>query len=423
MSLVLTVAGCSGGANEGGAGGAGGQPNAAGHSGMGGVSPGGGSGGTLEGGHGGSMSGGGVGGGGIGGSGPGGGGAAGGVGAMGGAARGGGGRGGTSLAGTGGAAGMGPVGGMGAVGQAGGAAGGRGGGGVGGEAAGMDPHWAQWPMPNGPIDVAAGAPNLESYTDNGDGTITDNITGLMWQKGQSTNPVNLAQATSDCSTLPAGGYSDWRVPTRIELMSLVDVQTSMPAIDTNYFPVTDWLAPTDFWTSSAPAGSSGTAYAVAFNEGGPYYIRTDSSLSVRCVRRPGAIVAAGAVAAPAPPGRYTFPTAGTVYDTKTKLTWQQSLDSPNYDLAGAKVYCAGLGATLGGVGWRLPTLTELQTIVDESRWDPALDPIAFPGPAPNITWASSPVAGDSSSGWIANSQNGNMGFYDVTYHAYARCVR
>ena len=37
-------------------------------------------------------------------------------------------------------------------------------------------------MPNDRVDVTAGAPNLESYTDNKDGTVTDNLTGLMWQQ-------------------------------------------------------------------------------------------------------------------------------------------------------------------------------------------------------------------------------------------------
>ena len=273
-------------------------------------------------------------------------------------------------------------------------------------------------MPNGPVDVAAGAPNLESYTDNGDGTVTDNVTGLMWQQMPSSDSVSLAQATSYCANLPTGGYSDWRVPTRIELVSLVGTQMSILVIDLKSFPAT---LPTDYWTSSAPAGAPGNVYQVDFSDGVTDYSSSQSSVPVRCVRRPGTV--GTRAAGPAGPGRYTFPMAGIVYDTETKLTWQQAPNSPSSDLADARAYCTGLGATLGGAGWRLPTMTELQTLVDESRWDPVLDPVAFPGLAPSITWASSPVAGDSSSGWIANSRDGNMGTWDVTYKAYARCVR
>ena len=84
----------------------------------------------------------------------------------------------------------------------------------------------------------------------------------------------------------------------------------------------------------------------------------------------GAIIVAAVVTAPAwataPSGRYTI-TAGTVYDTKTKLTWQQPGPSATYTWAAAKTYCAGLGSSLGGTGWRLPTIKELQTIVDNSK--------------------------------------------------------
>src|ERR1700690_1382575 len=94
--------------------------------------------------------------------------------------------------------------------------------------------------------------------------------------------------------------------------------------------------------------------------------------SLRLVSALAAVAMALAVpagAATAPAGRYTYPATGTVYDTKTKLTWQQTAQSAPRPYAGAaaKTYCAGVGATLGGTGWRLPTVKELQTIVGESR--------------------------------------------------------
>jgi hypothetical protein len=78
--------------------------------------------------------------------------------------------------------------------------------------------------------------------------------------------------------------------------------------------------------------------------------------------------------ASAPAGRYVVTNGGTgngtVYDTKTKLTWQQTVSSTTYTWADAKTYCAGVGTSLGGTGWRLPTLKELQTIVDYSQSNP-----------------------------------------------------
>ena len=56
-------------------------------------------------------------------------------------------------------------------------------------------------MPNGPSEVGAGAPNAETYTDNGDGTVTDTVTGLMWQKAVAAGTFTQAQAVAFCPTL------------------------------------------------------------------------------------------------------------------------------------------------------------------------------------------------------------------------------
>src|ERR1041385_4882653 len=75
--------------------------------------------------------------------------------------------------------------------------------------------------------------------------------------------------------------------------------------------------------------------------------------------------------ADAPPCRYTI-SNGTVYDSLTKLTWQQAVASGSYDLSQAVNYCSGL--TLAGGGWRVPKVSELLTIVDRTRYSPAIDP-------------------------------------------------
>jgi hypothetical protein len=137
-------------------------------------------------------------------------------------------------------------------------------------------------MPNDQVDVTAGAPNLESYTDNGNGTVTDNVTGLMWQQTVPTGTYTWAQAVAYCPTLSLGGHSDWRLPSRIELVSIVDFGvTSGATINATYFPSTpaDW-----FWSSSPMAGSSSLAWAVDFDDGIAYYYGVSGTGVVRCVR-------------------------------------------------------------------------------------------------------------------------------------------
>ena len=122
----------------------------------------------------------------------------------------------------------------------------------------------------------------------------------------------------------------------------------------------------------------------------------------------------------APAGRYTT-SSGTVYDTKTKLTWQQAVAPGTYAWAGAKAYCAGLN--LGGTGWRLPTIKELQTIVDDSQTNPSIDTTAFPSTPADVFWSSSPLAGSSSYAWYVYFYLGYTDYGDVFGAVNVRCVR
>jgi len=137
-----------------------------------------------------------------------------------------------------------------------------------------------------------------------------------------------------------------------------------------------------------------------------------------------ACVAPGlAVRASAPSGRYTAGT-GTVMDTKTKLTWQQPAGPSAMTWSAAKSYCAGLSGTLGGAGWRLPTMKELATLVDTSASSGlVLDPIAFPT-SPSISgyWSATPVAGASPFVWVFGA-DGTEGQVQSSASSWARCVR
>jgi hypothetical protein len=126
-----------------------------------------------------------------------------------------------------------------------------------------DPNWAEWPMPNGQTDVTAGAPNLETYTNNGDGTVTDNVTGLIWQQAVPAGTFAQGGAATYCASLNLGGFQDWRLPTFIELFSLVDLSVN-PTIDATYFPGTGGVI---FWSSTPTHGTPGSVWIVKFSVG------------------------------------------------------------------------------------------------------------------------------------------------------------
>lgn len=150
-------------------------------------------------------------------------------------------------------------------------------------AACADPNWAAWPMPNSSLDTTAGAPNPQAYTINADGTVTDNVTGLMWQRG--TQSATWAQAPAVCKALALGGYADWRLPTKIELASIVDYSvacsTTTGCIDATAFPS---MPGSDSWTSTPAADTPTYAWVVHFANGALITVDQSYSLPFRCVR-------------------------------------------------------------------------------------------------------------------------------------------
>jgi hypothetical protein len=67
---------------------------------------------------------------------------------------------------------------------------------------------------------------------------------------------------------------------------------------------------------------------------------------------------------------------------------------------------------------------EIQTIVDDSRTNPSIDPTAFPSTPADYFWSSSPLAGSSSSAWVVYFLGGTDALYSVVSgFTYARCVR
>lgn len=124
--------------------------------------------------------------------------------------------------------------------------------------------------------------------------------------------------------------------------------------------------------------------------------------------------------AAAPPGHFEI-VGDTVEDTATKLTWQRYVSARSYTLKDAASYCADL--SLEGSGWRLPSVKELQTLVDESRSRPAIDREVFPDTPPTFFWSSSNVASFSMYAWTVNFADGTDLWFPLEHELQVRCVR
>ncbi len=235
--------------------------------------------------------------------------------------------------------------------------------------------------------------NPPSYTDNNNGTITDNVTGLMWQQ-QMGEKLTYEQALQKISSLKLAGYGDWRIPTIKELYSLIQFSGSVkgqkaltPFIDTHFFsqPIGNTQAgereiDAQTWSSTEYVGKTmkndQTIFGVNFVDGRikgypKYNPRTKSAnkMYFRFVRGNEAY------------GKNNFidNNDGTITDLATGLIWQQDDSKHGLNWQEALQYSENL--TLAGHSdWRLPNAKELQSILDYSRspetsHSAAIDPI------------------------------------------------
>jgi hypothetical protein len=132
--------------------------------------------------------------------------------------------------------------------------------------------------------------------------------------------------------------------------------------------------------------------------------------------------------AAAPAGHYVVSGSGTdatVFDTKSKLTWTRVSRLGTW--AEARAMCAGIGATVGGTGWRLPTYKELLTLLDASQPSTSsnVDKIdaSFPSYGMVGHWSTTPDATDAWKAWNVNYFYGDTYTYAVTNQNAFKCVR
>ncbi len=240
--------------------------------------------------------------------------------------------------------------------------------------------------------------NAPSYTNNGDGTITDNVTSLMWQQSPDTEGDNdidandkltYEGATTYCENLTLAGHTDWRLPDIKQLYSLIDFRGEdisgyngtdtaglTPFIDTTYFDfaygdtnagerlIDAQYASSTLYVSNTANDGGSTMFGVNFADGrikgyGLNIGGNDNEFFVICVRGNTDY------------GQNNFIDNGddTITDNATGLMWAKDDSGQAFDWAGALAWVATQNSNnhLGHNDWRLPNAKELQSLVDYSR--------------------------------------------------------
>ncbi|MFC1642878.1 DUF1566 domain-containing protein [Myxococcota bacterium] len=293
-------------------------------------------------------------------------------------------------------------------------------------------------MPNPP---GTGLPNPASYADLGNGIVRDQVTCLEWEKSPSSSKFNNRAAISHCQSLSLGGHSDWRAPTRIEMTSIMD-WTRNPATDAVFSAASGFHKTGSNWILTIERKGAGTTCgngdcAWAFNMGDGMVSNAKSAAdsdAVRCVRGNGVGEGFDDPAQP-PPNHYTALSDDDVRDNYTRLVWQRNgkpLGDQMVSWQEAVSYCDDL--TLGGqASWRLPSIRELATLVNEARVAQAINEEMFPntqGKARSNNWYwASHQARNSSAAWGINFDDGFTGFnsgsaaWNTFGPSWVKCVR
>jgi len=120
--------------------------------------------------------------------------------------------------------------------------------------------------------------------DHGNGTITDDRTGLMWEQHPTEQRYTWEDATririNDLNAARLGGHDDWRLPTIQELVSLVDYARCRPAVDPVFVTVAGL-----YWSATTSATDPTDAWFVSFSFGHVFDGDAKGSFSyVRAVR-------------------------------------------------------------------------------------------------------------------------------------------
>ncbi len=339
-------------------------------------------------------------------------------------------------------------------------------------------------------DDAAAAQGLAwptvRFTDNGDGSITDHLTGLVWLKNAGCfAPAHWAQALAAANQLASGacGLTDgsragqWRMPNANELESLVDVSQAQPAVPAAS-PFTNIDQGAAYWTSTTYMALTANAMAIRFTDGrwingadagdGSFSnAKAVSSNALWAVRSgtPGLVrpLATGVYAGigggsfgpaddaslqlgvPLNAQRFIDRGDGTLADTITGLTWLKQADCIRQPWQGALDAVAALGNGQCGLSdgstagqWRLPNRSEMLSLSDRAPTFPQaayLDgqyqgTAAVSGPVVfdrfivgDYYWTSTTLAGAPAQAWTVYSCDFGVYNIDKADLRYALAVR
>ena len=254
----------------------------------------------------------------------------------------------------------------------------------------------------GELVDASGACPINNDPNNAWACNRDNVTGLVWAKSTTTMDTSPAAPADMC------GYTDWREPTVHELVSLVHSgRTSGASFDTNYFTGNAgvyiaselYLGGMGRWfVDFAANGAASDVSGVALDGQNVRYVASSSRLNATTTYK-----------------RVSVGTEYVIVDTDRDLMWLISTTPllTDWEAALSSASALNLANTGGYNDWRLPNKNELDSLVDRSAVNPAVDASVYGDASNALTfsqsfWSNSPVTNDNKLSWAMNLQYGDI---------------
>ena len=264
------------------------------------------------------------------------------------------------------------------------------------------------------------AMNLPFFINNGNGTITDTITGLMWQKIDG-GEMSYENAILYCDTLTLGGYNDWRLPNPHESMTILNLQGN-PAIDATYFSSAGTTTADYWWTNTKQADDSLKVWCT--NSGGGIGNKPKSeTISAGGTFKYHTRAVRDLFSLPYVSAHFNNNGNGTITDSLTNLMWQRIPYTDSLSWENALIYADTL--TLGGyIDWRLPNIKELESINEHRLYKPSLDTAFFKIINNKKYWTGTTLKSSTNSkAWYLNSQYGITSYDEKIRRNQVMCVR
>jgi hypothetical protein len=244
--------------------------------------------------------------------------------------------------------------------------------------------------------------------------VTDTMTRLIWQKANDGIGRTLPAARTYCINLSLGGRQNWRIPRIDELETIIDYARYNPSLD----PLFTYNGSIyGYWPDTQTKYSAEYYWWVSFADGYVGYTYDSNTMYVRCV-------SGGPFWTLDTSGRLEAYGEEIIKDTFNFKMWQRSDGGPPRTWDEANQYCSEL-TTGGYADWRLPSITESETIINYTRI-PAINALFnHSNSSGGNYWSATQYVNNPTHVWVANFTYGVVGEAPSNDGGglYFRCVR